>query len=191
MGGGESTRPHGLAQVHAVHILHEQVEETTRLAVIVDGYDARVVELGQQSGFPMEPFGEGPTSTCRHRQQLEGDWAVELGLPRPIHSPHAALANQFEDLELREGGRHHVKGRRRATVRGCLVAFGRRGHRGQGALGAKPLLRLGRKGAAALGTHGVRDRSLHTDAFLCIRHGQVTRKRVRREEHNARAGRPT
>ena len=50
-------------------------------------------------------------SRSRGRQDLQGDEAIERRLPGLVDRPHAALAEQFQDLQLREEFRHFLHGR--------------------------------------------------------------------------------
>ena len=101
---GEPARLHRLAQVYAVHELHQQVEEPAGLAEVMDGDDVRVVQPRQHAGLAVESLGEGGVGGQRLRQELERDEAVQLRLARLVHHPHAAVADEFEYLQLREGG---------------------------------------------------------------------------------------
>ncbi len=89
-----------LSQVHPVHEFHDEEIQSIRPAKIMDGDDARVVELGQRLGFAGEPFGKRGVVSNSGGQNLERHDSVEFFLPGFIHRPHAAAADQFDDFEL-------------------------------------------------------------------------------------------
>ncbi len=49
-----------------------------------------------------EPLGEDGIAPSRRGQDFQGHDAVERLLPRPIDRAHAATAQKFQDVELRE-----------------------------------------------------------------------------------------
>jgi hypothetical protein len=59
-----------LAEVYAVHELHQQEEESVRLAEVVNADDARVVEPGEHAGLAIEALGECGRCGQGWRQQL-------------------------------------------------------------------------------------------------------------------------
>jgi len=123
--------PHHLPQVGPVHVLHDEVEVLVRLAEIVDGDDARVAHPGERPGLAGEPLLEGGPARRLGREDLQRDDPVELHLLCPVDRAHAALADQLEDLELRERPRQLL------GCRGNETAARRRG----GHVGAlQPLL---------------------------------------------------
>ena len=149
LGGREASSLHGLAQVHTVHVFHQQIVEAARLPKVEDADDVRMVQPRERAALAIETLGEVRVVRERVRQQLERDEAVEVRLAGLEHEAHAAAPDQFNDLEL-------GKGDGEAFERGNLRRGGRRGFRsgcrGEHALRAKALRRFGRHGRAALGT---------------------------------------
>ena len=118
----------------------------------MDGDDVRVAEPGQGAGFPGEPLGEARVGRRLGGQNLQRHEAVEGGLARLVHGPHAAFAEEAEDFELREEPGHLLDGRRHERF-----GFGPRGGVRSGALleqagGAKPSQRARRQRGTALRT---------------------------------------
>ena len=167
---------HGLAQIDPIDVLHEQVEELTALPKIVHRHDVRVVEPGQESGFAVEAFRKGGVARERLRQELERHQAIELWLARLIHQPHAALANQFDDLQLWKSRGHRRKRRGRGFF-ARLAGLSGYGDGGEHALRTKPLRRIGRQCGLALGTAIGNRFSCHSPRFLRNLSAKVTRNR--------------
>lgn len=94
--------------VHAVDELHHEVELALgRLAEIEDRKDGGVVEPGHGLGLLLEALGEVQfVRACGEglREQLDGDAAVELGLPSLVDRTHAAPTDNAADLVLRQQG---------------------------------------------------------------------------------------
>ena len=61
-----------------------------------------MIQLGQRPRFAGKTLGESRVATAFRRQDLERDKAVKRLLPRLVHGPHAAIANQRDQIELRE-----------------------------------------------------------------------------------------
>src|ERR1035441_2121395 len=78
----------------------------------MDRNDVRVAKPTQRAGFPGEPLGEARVRCRLGRQDLQSHHAVEGGLARLIHRPHAAFAEEAEDLKLREEPGHLLDARR-------------------------------------------------------------------------------
>ena len=130
-GGREFGGLFHLAQVHAVHIFHDEIEQAIGFAKLVDGDDVGVVQLGQCAGFAQEPLGKFRVAAQLRRQDLQGNDPVELFLPSLVHRAHAAHGEQFENLELRKvfGDLGQVRcgsrrqGRRQGRRLGCGLGF--------------------------------------------------------------------
>src|SRR5580704_1459927 len=90
------------SQVDSVDILHHEVEILLGPAEIVDLDDMRVIEPGQRLGLAGEAFGKGRIITDSRRQNLDGNEAVQLPLPRLVDNSHATLAEMLEVIELWE-----------------------------------------------------------------------------------------
>ena len=83
----------------------------------VDHDDVRVIQRGDSLGLTFE---SSETLLIRREvfgQHLDGDIAVERGVPRPIHLTHAALTERFEDLVMSEGFADQDDGSLPAEVR--------------------------------------------------------------------------
>ena len=153
LGGVDGAGAHGLAEVDAVDVFHEEVEEGAGLAEVVDGDDVWVVEFGEGAAFAGEAFGEGGLFGEGLGEDFEGDEAIEFWLAGFVDETHAALADKFEDLEMGEGAGEFVAiGRGRAGVAGGGAGFGGEGGLLEKALGAEALGSFGRDGGAAFGT---------------------------------------
>ena len=151
-----------LPQAHAIHIFHQQVINPVRLAELEQRHDIGMQQLGQRLRFPGEPFGKRGVAADARRQHFQRDDAVELFLARLIDRAHAALADEFGDLQLRErGGQPFERGRFRPLAAGWAGVRGdcRRRHE---AFGANPLRRVRRDGRAATGTSSMLCRTIHT-----------------------------
>ena len=82
------------------------------LAHLMHGADVRVVERRREPRFAQQP-GAGRVVVQRlGGQDLDGDFAPELGVARAVHLAHAARAERGEDLVVAEtsacGQRHRV-----------------------------------------------------------------------------------
>jgi hypothetical protein len=120
------------------------MEEAAGLSEIVNGDDVRMVQGGQGAGFPGESSGERLVTGERFGKNLERDKAIELRLPGLEDATHPALADQFEDLQLREGGRHRLNRRSRWPAEtASLSGVGRCRRPQQQAPGTKALGRVG------------------------------------------------
>ena len=61
-----------------------------------------MIQAREYAALAIEALGELWIVRERIGQQLEGDEAVEVRLPRLEDEAHAAAPDQFEDLQLRE-----------------------------------------------------------------------------------------
>ena len=109
-----------MPKVHSIHILHDEVVILAGLAEIVKGDDAGMIELGEGFGFPLESFREGRATVRFHRQDFQRHQTVHARLAGLVHHPHAAHAQQFNDLQLWELRRQLGRVRRNAGARGGL-----------------------------------------------------------------------
>ena len=139
-----------LPQVQPLHILHDEVVQAARLPELVHGYDVGMAQPGQRPGLAGEPVGKAGIGARLRRQNLQRHQPIQRRLAGFVHRPHAPLAQQFEDLELREE-LGHFRHRRRDEGRGSARLARLRGNpapepRFHEALRAEP---LGRVGAAA------------------------------------------
>ncbi len=102
-GWREPSSLHGLAQVHAIDVFHQQKVEAARLPEVENADDVRMVQPRERAAFAVEALGELRIVRERIGQQLERDEAVEVRLARLEHEAHAAPPDEFEDLQLGEG----------------------------------------------------------------------------------------
>ena len=70
--------------------------------------DIRMAELSQHLGFPLEPCEAFFGLSKRRRQDFDGHLPIELGVPRPIHFPHAALPQLGGDLVMKQRLSEHA-----------------------------------------------------------------------------------
>ena len=76
-----------------------------------------MIELRQRLGLAGEALGKRGIVADAGRQNFQRDDAVQLFLPRLIDRAHAALADEFEDFELRKFQRREFgDGRRIETA---------------------------------------------------------------------------
>lgn len=116
-GGGEFAHAHGLAKVEAIDEFHDEVIEAAGVAEVMDHDDIRMIEAGEDAGFAHEALREVRISAEFFGEKLEGDFAAEMELARFIDEAHAAAADEFENLELREDGFQLVDRRRFTQAR--------------------------------------------------------------------------
>jgi|GEM_PF-4129284 len=75
---------HRLSEIYAIHKLHEQEVEAARLAEIVNGHDAPMVQRCERLRLVREPLREFRVRHALRRQQLGRDKAVQRFLPRLV-----------------------------------------------------------------------------------------------------------
>ena len=102
----EFARPLELAQVQAVHILHDEKRHALDLAEFVDGDDVGMIQPGQGAGLAVEAFGKIRAPGGLRRENLERHDPVQHRLAGLINRPHAAFADQGENFELGKPGGH-------------------------------------------------------------------------------------
>ena len=102
--GLQSSVAHSPTKVGPVDKLHEEIKDRAVLAEVVNSDDAGVAELGEGPRFASETLGESRILTEFGRQHLEGDEAVEPDLPGLVDHTHAALAQDFENFQVRKMG---------------------------------------------------------------------------------------
>lgn len=158
-GGRKFTHTHGLAEVESVNEFHDEVIEAAGVAEVVDHDDVWMVEAGEDAGFAHETLGEVRIGAELPGEKLEGDFAAEMKLAGFIDIAHAAAADEFEDLELREDGPELVDGGDVTQTGAGQVGGGCSAGRGVGqdAFRAEAAWGIGRDGGLAFRTN-----------FLCI-----------------------
>jgi len=96
--------PHGLAEVHAIHELHQQVEKPAALAEVEDSDDVRMVEPGESAGFAGETLGKARLCGEVRRQDFQRDETSQPRLTRLEDHAHAALTDHLHDFQIRKCG---------------------------------------------------------------------------------------
>ena len=109
----ESAGPQQLPQVHAVHVLHQQVVADRRPApksctATMFGWFSRASAWASRANRSAKPR----VAARLAGQDLQRHQPVQLRLARLVDRPHAAPAEQFQDFELREVGPSSSQGRR-------------------------------------------------------------------------------
>ena len=127
----EPARRHGLAQVDTIDKFHEQEEKAggfpgsgfwglgywgRRETEIVDGDDVWMVQAGEGPGFAGKAIGERGILFAARGEEFQGDHPVQRFLPCFEDDAHAALTDQFDDLELRKRGGDGFNRRRGGPV---------------------------------------------------------------------------
>ena len=125
--GGEQ-----LAEIDAVHKFHEEIELAAGFAKFVEGDDAGMIELGERLSLAGEAGGKGRFLADAGREDFQRDNAVQFYLPGLVNGAHAALADEFEDFELRKQFGDVRNGRRdkSGTGVGSALRFHARGEPG-------------------------------------------------------------
>src|SRR6516162_7659306 len=80
-------------ECRAFQILHDEEEVAMRLTGIQYLTNARVAELGAQSGFAHQSCRRLGAIEPRPRQYLHGDLDVQRRVTRQVYDPHAATAD--------------------------------------------------------------------------------------------------
>jgi len=137
------------------------------VAEVVDSDNVRVTELRERLGLACEPLGKCRVHGDLRWQDLECDKPVELPLARLVHRPHAALAEQFQNLKLRKVVRQRRWLRRDESTGRCEGGGRCRSGRGVGLGRRCPCFR---SGGLSLGTCVGLDRLLARGASMTCRH---------------------
>src|ERR1035438_7466354 len=104
-----------LPQAHAIDVFHQQVIDSVRLAELEQRHDVRMQQLGQRLRLAGEAFGKRGVAPDARWQHLQRDDAVELFLGGFIDRAHADLADELDDLQLRERCRQPFERDRKST----------------------------------------------------------------------------
>ena len=131
----ETARTHGLAQVHAIDVFHDQEAKAAALSEIMHGDDVRMTEPRQHAALTREALREARRGREGLRQHFEGDDAIQLRLPRLENRAHAAVTDEVEDFEIGEGGgdffqRGQIPPGQRQGIRIAIRRHGGCGHEG-------------------------------------------------------------
>ena len=145
-----------MPQGQAVDEFHEEVIEIILLPEIVDRHNVRMAEHGHRPGFAGKTFGEGRVAGDRGREDLQRHEPIEAFLPGLVDHAHPALADELQDLQLRELS-GQLFGRWRGEVAawlGRLPEWQRGGFQAplEQAAGTKPLGGVSRKRGSTFGT---------------------------------------
>ena len=86
----------------AVDQLHGQEHSAVHVFNGMDGDDVRVVEGCDGTSLAFEALPALGIGRRLRREELEGDVALQLGVARPIHLPHATGSDERDDLVVSE-----------------------------------------------------------------------------------------
>ena len=87
-----------VAQRLAFEQLHHRVDDTAVVADVVQRQDVRMVQRGDRLRFALEALQAiGDVSGVR-RKHLDGHFAAQPGVSRPVDFAHAAAADRAENL---------------------------------------------------------------------------------------------
>ena len=111
-----------------------------------------MVQSRQHTALAVEALGKLRVARQLSRQQLERDKPVELRLARLEDNAHAAVADEFKNLELWKRRGDPPQRRDLAGGRGSGAGVGRHKGSGEDTSGTKPPRRVSRDLCAALGT---------------------------------------
>ena len=81
------------AEVVALDVRHDEVDEIVALFDGVDRNDVRVIQLGRGLGFAQESLTNVGAEAQLRRQDFDRDLAFESFVSRAIHDPHAATTD--------------------------------------------------------------------------------------------------
>jgi hypothetical protein len=98
------------AERHALQELRDGVGDPAALAQVEDRQDVRVGKGGDGPRLALEPLEGAAIGRQQLGQDLDGDFAAEPGIPRPVHLAHPSGADRREDLvgsEANAGGKAH------------------------------------------------------------------------------------
>jgi hypothetical protein len=76
------------------HQLHHDELLAVGLFETVNGCDVRVIQRGEELGFPFKAGGPFWISAEGFREDFDGDLAIEPGVDRSIYLPHPPGAKQ-------------------------------------------------------------------------------------------------
>ena len=120
---GQATSLFELAQIRAIHELHEEEVEAGEglgdgvwrlgrsAAELVNRDDVRMTQPRQGPGFAIEPLLEVRAVRALPRQNLQRHEAVERRLSRLVNRAHSARAEQAEEFELGKQPGDFLEGR--------------------------------------------------------------------------------
>ena len=144
------------------------INEMMKLPAALAGLEDWMKTAEEQAGKLTDSFLAGKSFSKRgvaadvRRQHLQRDDTVELFLAGFIDRAHTALADELDDLQLREcGGQPFERRRFRPLGTGLAGIRGDRRGRHQ-TFRANPLRRVRRDGYAATGTRSLFCRTIHT-----------------------------
>jgi hypothetical protein len=102
-----------LAQIHAIHELHEQVIKAACLSEVIHADDVRMIQRRERLRLLFKPRRELRIVRPLRGEQFERHEAVQRLLPCLVNHAHAATAEAFEDFELREVRSEFLRRQRR------------------------------------------------------------------------------
>ena len=117
----EAARLRCLSQIDAVDVLHQQEVELAGPSEVMHRDDIRMIEFRESLSFPRESFGEAGVRRMPRSQDLERHEPTERFLARLVDRTHPALADEFDDLQLRKGRGEIANGRRSPRLIGKTI----------------------------------------------------------------------
>ena len=107
--------PKAVGQVLALQVFHGDERLTVCFPSLVDLAHEGVIELGARLRLEGKPLANGRLVLDTHRQELEGDLAIEKLIAGQQHFAHASPAQDPQDLVVAEDvpwSNHGVRPRR-------------------------------------------------------------------------------
>src|SRR3990172_581902 len=86
----------------AFDVFHHDECETLGLAIVVDGHNVRMIELGDGARFALEALAELGILGEVRRENFDSDVALQAGLVGFVDARHAAFAQKLKDFVLAE-----------------------------------------------------------------------------------------
>ena len=101
-----------------IDVLHDQVVDVVLHPDVMERADVRMVQAGDDPGFPLEAFDALRVVRQVLGQRLDGDGAVQARIDRAIHFTHAARGDQGLQLVRTEDTSDEPAGNRRRPPAG-------------------------------------------------------------------------
>ena len=99
-----------IGQCFAVNEFKNKETGVAELLYVVNAGDVRMIQRGEKFRFALKPGSPGRVARELFRQDLDGDFALQLEIPCAIHLAHATFAKQgrdFMEAELCTDGQSH------------------------------------------------------------------------------------
>ena len=95
---GSGSAGQAVRQRFTVHSLEDEVGRAVQPLEAVDRGDVRMAERGEDARLALEAPQAPRVAAKRVGQALDRDLAAQAGVERAVDAPHAARAQQIEDL---------------------------------------------------------------------------------------------